>query len=101
MLPRHPVQLYEAAAYLAIFAILLIVYRRAQGLTSGVLTGLYLVLVFSARFLLEFLKTPQAAYEQGFTITVGQYLSVPFVLVGLLLLAKSRVGQLGMKESHE
>lgn len=90
-LPRHPVQLYEAFAYVAIFVVLLQMYRRAQSLRDGALAGWYLVLVFGARFLLEFLKTPQATYEEGFAIYVGQYLSVPFVVVGTVLLWRARV----------
>jgi len=85
--PRHPVQLYEAVAYLAIFAVLLSIYRRGVRLRDGLLTGLYFMFVFTARFALEFFKTPQATYEAGYSIHVGQYLSLPFVLAGLLLLA--------------
>lgn len=85
--PRHPVQLYEALAYLVIFAILFRVYRRsAAPPRPGMLLGLFLLLVFSARFLLEFVKTPQAAYEGQLALSVGQLLSVPFILTGLALL---------------
>jgi prolipoprotein diacylglyceryltransferase len=52
------------------------------------LLGLFLVLVFSARFLLEFLKTRQAAYEASQALSVGQWLSLPFVVLGLMLLAR-------------
>ncbi len=89
-LSRHPVQLYEAVSYLAIFVVLILVYRHKRGLRDGGITGLYFILVFTARFVLEFLKTPQAAYEGGLTIHVGQYLSLPFVLVGVALLLRGR-----------
>jgi prolipoprotein diacylglyceryl transferase len=90
-LPRHPVQLYEALAYLLSFAILLVAYvRHAKDRRNGLLLGLFFVLVFSARFALEFVKTPQAAYEEGFALTVGQFLSIPFVLAGIALIARSR-----------
>jgi phosphatidylglycerol---prolipoprotein diacylglyceryl transferase len=56
---------------------------------DGWLLGLFLVLMFSARFLIEFAKTPQAEYEAGFAISVGQILSIPFVLAGLLLIARA------------
>jgi len=88
--PRHPVQLYEAAAYIAIFFAMLWLYRSKRAARAGVLTGTYLVLVFGARFALEFFKTPQAAYEAGNAISVGQYLSVPFVIVGVVLLWRGR-----------
>lgn len=89
-LPRHPVQLYEAAAYLAIFAVLFPTWRQ-EGLRrrQGLLTGLFLVLVFAARFFLEFYKMPQAAYEYGQFLTVGQWLSAPCVLAGSWLLIRA------------
>jgi len=89
-LPRHPVQLYEALAYLAIFLALLQRYRGNHANRDGLLTGWYFALVFGARFLLEFFKTHQAAYDEGFAIFVGQYLSVPFVIAGLILVWRAR-----------
>ncbi len=90
-LPRHPVQLYEAAAYVLVFGVLHLVARRDRTLARrGELTGLFLVLVFSARAVIETWKTPQAAYEAGQLFTVGQWLSVPFVLLGLVLLVRAR-----------
>ena len=90
-LPRHPVQLYEAVAYGLIFLVLLSIYRhRAPTLPAGRLLGLFLLLVFSARVLLEFVKTPQADYEAGFVLTVGQLLSFPFILVGFGLIVRTR-----------
>ncbi|HWU40937.1 MAG TPA: prolipoprotein diacylglyceryl transferase, partial [Candidatus Acidoferrum sp.] len=89
--PRHPVQLFEALVYGLIFVVLLMVYRRQDGRPpEGRLLGLFFLLVFSARFMLEFLKTPQAEYEAGFVLTVGQMLSLPFVLVGIILLVRAR-----------
>jgi phosphatidylglycerol:prolipoprotein diacylglycerol transferase len=85
-LPRHPVQLYEAGAYGVIYAVLWTLYRRLGGATPrGLLSGVFLILTFTSRFVLEFFKMPQAEYEAGFAISVGQYLSVPFVLLGLVL----------------
>ena len=52
----------------------------------------FLTLVFAARFALEFFKTPQAAYEAGFVLTVGQWLSVPCILAGLWLVARAGLG---------
>ena len=70
-----------------IFAILLMVYRSKNALREGFVTGCYFIMVFAARFALEFFKTPQASYEEGLSIHVGQYLSLPFVVLGLGLLA--------------
>lgn len=90
-LPRHPVQFFEALAYGLIFLVLMTVYKRhEEGPREGLLLGLFLVLVFSARFLLEFVKTPQAEYEAGFVLTVGQMLSVPFVIAGVGLIMRAR-----------
>ncbi len=87
-LPRHPVQLYESAAYLAVFALLLALYsRKHTHAAHGLFSGLFLFLVFLARVILEFFKEPQAAYEAGLTITVGQWLSLPFLLAGSFLVA--------------
>jgi prolipoprotein diacylglyceryl transferase len=93
-LPRHPVQLYEAAAYLLVFAVLFLAYQR-EGLRrrQGLLAGIFLVLVFAARFVLEFYKMPQAAYEYGQFLTVGQWLSVPCVLAGFWFLFRAVRGK--------
>ncbi len=89
--PRHPVQLYEAAAYLLVFVVLRFAARREGAMARrGELTGLLLVLVFSARAVIETWKTPQAAYEAGHAITVGQWLSVPFIALGLVLVIRAR-----------
>jgi prolipoprotein diacylglyceryltransferase len=89
-LPRVPVQLFEAIAYVAI-ALLLWWQMRRHGalLARGRMTGLYFVLVFGARAVLEFWKLPQAAYESNAAFSVGQWLSVPFIALGLYLVWRS------------
>jgi len=85
--PVHPVQLYESTAYLLCFLTLLGIYRRLRSKTPpGLLIGLLLVWIFMARFGLEFLKARQAEYESQFTLSVGQLLSIPFILAGFVLL---------------
>ena len=87
MLPRHPAQLYEAFAYLAIFIGLWAIYKYTEmKQKEGAIFGLFLVLVFSARFAIEFVKVKQAAYAEGMTLSAGQWLSVPFLSVGVVLL---------------
>jgi phosphatidylglycerol---prolipoprotein diacylglyceryl transferase len=89
-LPRHPAQLYEAIAYALIFAVLLAIYRRSGKRTpEGLLFGVLMALVFSARIVVEFFKTPQAAYEADQLFTVGQYLSLPFVMLGVVMMVKA------------
>lgn len=89
-IPRHPVQLYEAAAYLVLGTFLFGLYSRSTACTKpGKLTGIFLVGIFSSRLLLESFKVPQAAYEGGNLVSVGQALSVPFIALGLLLNLRS------------
>ena len=65
-LPRHPAMLYEAAAYLVIFAAMVWLERHTELRDrAGALTGMVLVLVFAFRFAIEFLKEPQEAFEAG------------------------------------
>lgn len=86
-LPRHPVQLYEAFSYLTIFAFLMLAYRFSNiRHHTGSILGLLLLLVFSARFFLEYLKVKQAAYSSELIMTTGQLLSIPFLVFGLLLI---------------
>ncbi|PWV58516.1 prolipoprotein diacylglyceryl transferase [Plasticicumulans acidivorans] len=89
-LPRHPVMVYEALAYLAIFILLRVLYRRRLAATPpGMLLGTFLLTVFGARFVLEFFKEEQADWVAG-SLTVGQWLSVPMVMAGLILLLRAR-----------
>ena len=86
-IPRHPAQLYEAFAYLSIFLILHLLYKTSQiKQHHGMLLGLFLMLTFSARFMIEFFKQSQAAYSLGISLNTGQLLSIPFFVVGLFLL---------------
>jgi prolipoprotein diacylglyceryl transferase len=87
LVPRHPAMLYEAAAYLMIFVVMLGLERRTRlSQRPGALAGSLLVLIFGARFAIEFLKEPQEAFEAALPLNMGQLLSLPVVLIGLLLL---------------
>ncbi len=85
--PLHPVQLYEAAAYLISFFLLLWYwYRHPPFKPTGRLTGLFLILVFGFRFLIEFLKMEQSVYiGSSSSFTMGQWLSLPFIGFGVWL----------------
>jgi prolipoprotein diacylglyceryltransferase len=86
---RHPVQLYEAAAYLALTVLLFMFYQRTDARSRrGLLTGVFMVGIFSTRLLLEPCKVQQATYEAGYWASVGQSLSIPFVIIGLTLVAR-------------
>lgn len=81
---RHPAQLYESIMYLSIFAILFTLYRKTDwSRIKGKIFGLFLMLVFTGRFLVEFVKQNQEAFEDSLPINMGQILSIPFVLIGL------------------
>lgn len=84
-IPRHPGQLYEAISYLIIF-ILLNTFAPKLNRKPGFIFGLFLVLLFLSRFLLEFFKTDQSSFEAGMFLNMGQLLSIPFILLGLVLL---------------
>ncbi|MEC3878742.1 prolipoprotein diacylglyceryl transferase [Parapedobacter sp. 10938] len=84
--PRHPAQLYEAICYILIFIILWNVFHRKPNLKPGFLFGLFLILLFGARFGMEFLKENQEAFEEGMRFNMGQLLSLPFIAIGVYLL---------------
>ncbi len=88
MLPRHPAQLYEAISYFAIFLLLTLIYKtKREKLHNGFLFGLFLTLIFTARLLIEFVKVKQADYDTSFLMmTTGQALSIPFLIVGLIIM---------------
>jgi phosphatidylglycerol---prolipoprotein diacylglyceryl transferase len=89
-LTRHPAQLYEALSYLFIFIILSAMYfLPKKKFHSGMLFGVFLTLVFSARFIIEFVKVPQAAYAHDTFMSTGQLLSIPFLGLGLGLITWS------------
>ena len=88
--PKHPTQLYEALSYLLLFAILMIIYYKfLPKLKRGTMFGIFLIGMFSARFFIEFVKEPQVAFEQGMSLNMGQLLSIPFILAGILLIVYS------------
>lgn len=99
--PRHPAQLYEAVAYLLIFFTLGTLYRaKGLQLKKGFLSGLFLVLVFSARFIIEFFKENQEAFESALPINMGQILSIPFVIAGLYLIFKKEKNHIARKTGN-
>lgn len=87
MIPRHPAQLYESIAYLFIFFFLFWFYFKKEGkFKPGLLFGLFLILIFSFRFFVEFFKENQSPFEAGMFLNMGQLLSIPLVILGIYLL---------------
>jgi len=89
--PRHPAQLYEAFVYFVTSFVLWRLWKKDPGLSrQGRLIGLFLMGVFGARILIECVKEEQSAWMAFSHVTMGQWLSIPFLLLGLFMLIKSR-----------
>jgi len=82
--PRHPAQLYEAVSYIFVFLILWYFYWKTEkSEQQGFLFGLFLVLLWSVRFFVEFVKEAQNIERANWALNTGQLLSIPFILIGL------------------
>jgi len=87
VVPRHPTQIYEALSYLLIFTVLFIFYRKNYlKVRDGFIFGVFLIALFTARFLIEFVKNDQVSFEAGMQLNMGQWLSIPFILTGIAIL---------------
>lgn len=82
---RHPAQLYEAAGYIIVFAVLYYMYWKTDARNKlGLLFGVFLVLLWSVRFVVEYIKKSQGGFENALgLLSTGQWLSIPFILIGL------------------
>ncbi|MBP5210692.1 MAG: prolipoprotein diacylglyceryl transferase [Bacteroidales bacterium] len=86
----HPTQIYEALSYLILGLFLLWVYnKKLDKIYRGWIFGVFFIVLFGMRFIIEFIKNDQVAFEQGMTLNMGQLLSIPFILVGVLILIYS------------
>lgn len=88
--PMHPTQIYEALCYLVTFAVMIWFYYRRDAGTKhpGLMFGVGMIGIFLSRFLIEFVKNPQVAFENDMTLVMGQWLSVPFIIVGIVFIVK-------------
>jgi prolipoprotein diacylglyceryl transferase len=85
--PKHPTQIYEALCYLTIFIFLYLIYlKKRPPFGDGVIFSLFLILLFGARFCIEFLKEVQAGFEEKLPLDMGQWLSIPLIVAGFVLL---------------
>lgn len=88
-LPRHPTQLYEAFAYFSIFFIVLSLYKnQSKKRQKGFFFGVFLILLFSARIIIEFFKINQESFENNLLFNMGQILSIPFIIAGIWITIK-------------
>ena len=91
--PKHPTQLYESFSYFLIFLVCILVYVKKNGkLHNGRLFGWWLIALWGVRFLIEFVKEEQVEFEKGMVLDMGQWLSVPFIIGGIVLVVLSHKG---------
>lgn len=86
---RHPAQLYEAICYLISFVILFRMYWKTKAkYTAGKIFGAFMILIWSIRFVIEFIKEGQSDFDGTFFLNTGQLLSIPFIIIGIYLLVR-------------
>lgn len=91
LVPRHPSQLYEALAYIVIFLIAYLIYKKWRRAGSGFYFGFCLAAIFTFRFFIEFLKEVQGGVDDGtMPLDMGQMLSIPFVLAGIFFMVRAK-----------
>ncbi|MGV3460851.1 MAG: prolipoprotein diacylglyceryl transferase [Flavobacterium sp.] len=85
---RHPAQLYEAFGYVIVFAIIFYMYWKTNARKShGLIFGVFLVLLWTVRFVVEFVKESQGGFEgENPVLLTGQWLSIPFIIAGFILI---------------
>lgn len=82
--PKHPTQIYEALSYFILGIVLIWMYRyKLDKLYRGTFIGIFFIVCFGMRFLIEFIKEPQVAFEDNMVLNMGQVLSIPFILIGV------------------
>ncbi|MCI1778867.1 MAG: prolipoprotein diacylglyceryl transferase [Bacteroidales bacterium] len=90
VLPKHPTQIYEALSYLILGLILIFIYKyKWKKFNRGFIFGFFLIWLFGARFLIEFVKQPQEIFENNMVLNMGQLLSIPFIIAGIIILVRS------------
>lgn len=86
----HPTQIYEALSYLILGLVLLWLYwKKSDKLYRGTLFGIFFIVLFTMRFLIEFIKNDQVEFEASMQFNMGQLLSIPFIIAGVIILVWS------------
>lgn len=84
VVPKHPTQIYEALTYLLLGLGLVLLYvKKLDKVHRGTFMGIFFIVCFGMRFLIEFIKEPQVESETAMVLNIGQKLSIPFVLIGI------------------
>jgi len=87
---RHPTQIYEALFYVFLFILFYWLWKKKRNdFGQGFMFGLFCILMFSFRFLMEYLKENQESFENTLPINMGQILSIPFILIGIFMIMRS------------
>ncbi len=88
----HPTQIYEALSYLLLgFVLLWVYYKKSDKVYRGWIFGVFLIVLFGMRVLIEFIKNDQVAFESAMLLNMGQLLSIPFIIAGIIILVMSYV----------
>lgn len=89
--PRHPAQLYEAISYVIIFIVMWLLYWKTDKKKHlGYLFGVFFVLLWSARFIIEFFKEAQVDERTNWALNTGQWLSIPMIIAGLYFMFRKQ-----------
>jgi prolipoprotein diacylglyceryltransferase len=88
---RHPAQLYESLVYFSLYGFMSLYYFKITkgNIPAGRATGILLTVIFTARFFIEFVKEVQVESEKGMMLNIGQWLSIPFIIIGLVFIIYS------------
>jgi len=89
--PSHPTQIYEALCYLITFLIIFLLYWKTNKVKNreGLILGIFFIGIFFTRFMIEFIKENQEAFEANMLLNMGQWLSIPFILAGIVLIVRA------------
>ena len=90
-MPRHPGQLYEAIAYGILFLLMWWLHKKMpEKIGTGWYFGFCLTYIFTFRFLIEYIKEIQEAFEATLPLDMGQILSIPFIIIGLFCMFRKK-----------
>lgn len=88
--PSHPTQIYEAVCYLLTFVLCMWLYFKKEAWKKeGLIFGIFMICIFTARFFIEFLKNNQEDFEAAMPINMGQSLSIPFIVMGIYFVVRA------------
>ena len=100
-LPCHPTQLYEGGTYLLLGLVLMWLYwHKLDKMYRGTFMGIFMIVCFGSRFLIEFVKNDQVEFEADMVLNMGQLLSIPFVLLGIGFLVYAYTKKLPARAVH-